>query len=198
MAGFAFQGLRSSMSDPRRSFDRPRQRARDIARDEWIAHVPGLWLGPVDDAALGAAARWERGRRAKPDWDWRYWASKLASDPPAFDMAFWIREEGGGAALHALLVGSGDPSATIRLKYLESYPWPENPLRGNAIRIMLAAVEAYADILGSPAIEVPEAYGPTVKLYSHQGFRLRNPGDAVRIEQGQMDDYYYLVKEFEW
>jgi hypothetical protein len=198
MAGFAFQGIPPPMSDPRRSFDRPRQRARDVARDRWAGHVPGLWLGPVDETALRAAALWDAQHRAKPHWDWREWARKLETDPPAFDMALWIKPEGNEPALHALLTGSGDPEATIRLQYLESYPWPENPLRRNTIRIVLTAVDTYAGILGSPAIEIPLAYGRTVKKYLEQGFTFRNPSDAKRIEQGQLDDYYYLVRELEW
>ena len=128
-------------------------------------------LRPIDAAALAAAGKWT-GRRVAWPWhlmmpDWR------RNYPERFEVAIWQ-----GDVLCALALGRPARSAPhLSLHYIERNPDQANPLRSEVTGAVVAALRAYAVVLGKTELRLVDPLPALIPRYCSPafGFHLVTP-----------------------
>lgn len=101
-------------------------------------------------------------------WDWEEKVRRYARKPRAFHAAAWADEQ-----LCGLCVGSVCRSkAHLTLRFMESAPDPDHPLRGSITELMFAAARNYARVLGVGTIYLRNPLEGVRERYEGYGFSL--------------------------
>jgi len=121
-------------------------------------------LRAVDAAAMAAVAQWTCRR---VHWPWHVMAQDWRRNYPArFEVALWH-----GDMLCALALGRPARVAPhLSLHYVERNPDPENPLRSQVTGAVVAALRAYAIVLGKTELRLVEPLPQLVPRYCSPEF----------------------------
>ena len=116
---------------------------------------------------------------------WHDIVAQRNADPAQFQLALWNCPDG-QQSLHALGIGrTSSTKRAVRLEYLESCPFQQNPFAGSVIGIYIAALEAWGVYLGAKSAELIEAHEAIKNTYERvYGYTL----------ESQTGNYYNLSK----
>lgn len=119
-------------------------------------------LDVIDACAIEAFNRW--GGDAQFPWedvpDWK------ALDVKGFDLSIWHDEQLCGLCYAT----PRDSKVTIKIVLLEGRPDSQHPLKGLIAALALAAIDAYARVIGCSCIEIQEPLPDAMATYARLGF----------------------------
>lgn len=120
---------------------------------------------PIDKVALAAVLEWETHR-----FEWENAQLSKKKNPKAFDLALWFSDH-----LCGLCFAEPNGSKTlVKIMLLEGNPNPLHPLKGAVATLIIIAINQYAKLCHSKAIEVVEPLPEVVPHYEALGFQFEN------------------------
>lgn len=126
-------------------------------------------------AAAAFGEQWSRHKRTV-NWDWPE-IMRRHNDPDRLDLAIWV-----GDLLCGLGLGTTTAQA-VKIRFCEGSPFPECPLKGRRILVMLEAATCYAQARGKQEIRIAPKNSSLESLYRDiYGFEL---------VKGQNQEPYY-------
>ena len=131
--------------------------------------TPATRIAPIDRTALHVYAQTWAARRhwtGAGGWPWDLLVRSYLKKPRAFHAALWESNQLCGLAVGAVSKGR----RRITLRYVQSAPDPEHPLRGRVMLLMLEAVKEYGLALGSESLVLRNPLAGVLRLYLDLGF----------------------------
>ncbi|MFK5912937.1 MAG: hypothetical protein QM484_01065 [Woeseiaceae bacterium] len=163
-------------------YEEPRKKARELAKKALPAHLKGLKLAPVDNAALVAFRALNKEAQRTVDWDWNFASKYCTRYPKSFDLSVW-----NGNSLCSLSLGRPTYRGTeMRLDFIEKFT--NNPAySGSMFGVSLLAFEAYAKVIGANQLRImnPEN-SKLIKYYASFG--------GFTYKKSLKGNPHYLVK----
>ena len=101
-------------------------------------------------------------------WPWDLMMKRVLQKPRSFHVAVWEGTELCGLALGSVSKGRRQ----ITLRFMESSPHPERPLRGAIAIIVFEAAAALAEVLGADRILLRNPLPVLLPFYARFGFTL--------------------------
>ncbi|BFM10648.1 hypothetical protein R50072_08010 [Simiduia litorea] len=135
-----------------------------------------ITLRVIDQAALTASKVWETSAIRRVDWDWlASYPSFRFRHPKRFELAIWQ-----GPRLISLSLGRPTYHGTaMRLDFVESQPVDQGK-RPKTFRLVTAALQVYAELLGAREIRIMNPINDAVKqYYTSYGFTYHPKGDFL-------------------
>jgi hypothetical protein len=129
---------------------------------------------PISVDAVRMAANWGECGSMYPWADALRWKSR---DRRGFDISIWA-----GTELCGLCYATPRASAIcMKIVLLEGQPDQNHPLKGRVMALALAAVDAYARMMGCSTIQIQEPAPGAVPCYLKSGFYYDQAGRLVLL-----------------